>query len=199
MEIDLLLKVLEPKHKRHVYAEWFEYLEPNPQRFAGTVTALRMSEAIMSPWNSLSKADKEKLLKNGIDQQMHRRMFMQIDRHGDQVDGEWLPNTDLWTDATARLKFRAALNQNVERIIITPGAGDRALWTSRELGSLMTQFKSFGQAATVRLDFWPSKKRRCVLAGRSLLLDLLQWSMRLRESNMALIEKKPSMKNLSML
>ena len=34
---------------------------------------------------------------------MHRRMFMQIDRHGDQVDGEWLPNTDLWTDATARL------------------------------------------------------------------------------------------------
>lgn len=121
------------------------------KEFAGTVTALRMSEAIMSPWNSLSKADKEKLLKNGIDQQMHRRMFMQIDRHGDQVDGEWLPNTDLWTDATARLKFRAALNQNVERIIITPGAGDRALWTSRELGSLMTQFKSFGQAATVRL------------------------------------------------
>ena len=121
------------------------------KEFAGTVTALRMSEAIMKPWNTLNKADKEKLLKNGIDQQMHRRMFMQIDRHGEQVDGEWLPNTDLWTDGPARLKFRAALNQNVERIIITPGAGDRALWTSTELGSLMTQFKSFGQAATVRL------------------------------------------------
>ena len=50
-----------------------------------------------------------------------------------------------------RLKFRNALNQNVERIIITPGAGDRALWTSTEFGSLMTQFKSYGQGAMVRM------------------------------------------------
>ena len=74
-------------------------------------------------------------------------------RHGDQVDGEWLPNTDLWGDQqSGSLKFfRNALNQNVERIIITPGAGDRALWTSTEFGSLMTQFKSYGQGAMVRM------------------------------------------------
>ena len=62
-----------------------------------------------------------------------------------------MPNTDAWTDTTMRLSFRNALNQNVERIIITPGAGDRALWTSTEFGSMLTQFKSYGQAANVRL------------------------------------------------
>ena len=45
----------------------------------------------------------------------------------------------------ASFKWKNALNQNVDRIIITPGAGDRALWTSTELGSLITQFKGYGQ------------------------------------------------------
>ena len=121
------------------------------KEFAGNVTMLRMTEGIMKPWARLSKADKEKFLKNGIDQQAHSRMQQQIRNNGEQVDGEWMPNTDSWTDATMRLTFRNALNQNVERIIITPGAGDRALWTSTEFGSLITQFKSYGQAANVRM------------------------------------------------
>lgn len=121
------------------------------KEFAGNVTMLRMTEGLMKPWNSLSKADKEKFLKNGIGQQEHMRMSQQIKNHGEQVDGEWLPNTEAWTDPTMRLNFRNALNQNVERIIITPGAGDRALWTSTEFGSMLTQFKSFGQAATMRM------------------------------------------------
>ena len=121
------------------------------KEFAGNVTMLRMTEAIMKPWNKLSKADKEKLLKNGIGQQEHMRMAQQIKNHGEQIDGEWMPNTEAWQDPTMRLSFRNALNQNVERIIITPGAGDRALWTSTEFGSLITQFKSYGQAATVRM------------------------------------------------
>ncbi len=121
------------------------------KEFSGNVTMLRMTEAIMQPWENLPKASKEKLLKNGIDQQSHMRMKQMIDRFGEQVDGQWMPNTELWTDSTMRLQFRNALNQNVERIIITPGAGDRALWTSTELGSMVTQFKSYGQAANVRM------------------------------------------------
>ena len=121
------------------------------KEFAGNVTMLRMTDSIMKPWNKLSKADKEKLLKNGIDQQMAFRMQASIKKHGQKVDGEWMPNTEAWTDGPARQAFRIALNQNVDRIIITPGAGDRALWTSTEFGSLLTQFKSYGQAATMRL------------------------------------------------
>jgi len=121
------------------------------KEFAGNVTMLRMTEGIMKPWERLSRSDKEKFLKNGIDQQAHMRMQQQIRQHGEQFDGEWMPNTDSWTDPTMRLTFRNALNQNVERIIITPGAGDRALWTSTEFGSLITQFKSYGQASNVRM------------------------------------------------
>lgn len=121
------------------------------KEIAGNVTMLRMTEGIMKPWKTLSKADKEKFLKNGIDENAHMQMQFHIKKHGEKIDGEWLPNTDDWNDVTMRLKFRNALNQNVDRIIVTPGAGDRALWTSTELGSMLTQFKSFGQSATQRM------------------------------------------------
>lgn len=121
------------------------------KEFAGNVTMLRMTDSLMRNWDSLKAADREKFLKNGIDRQDHYRMAQQIRQHGKRVNGEWMPNTDSWTDSTLRLRFRMALNQNVERIIITPGAGDRALWTSTEMGSFLTQFKSYGQGAMIRM------------------------------------------------
>ena len=121
------------------------------KEMAGNMTMLRMTEGMMKPWSKLKKADQEKFLKNGISEQDHMRMQQQIRQFGQQEGKEWLPNTDAWTDSTMRLKFRNALNQNVERIIITPGAGDRALWTSTEFGSMLTQFKSYGQGAMVRM------------------------------------------------
>jgi len=123
------------------------------KEIAGNVTMLRMTESIMKSggWNRLTRIEKEKLLKNGIGQQDYTIMRNNIQRFGQQEGNEWLPNTEAWTDATQRLKFRNALNQNVERIIVTPGAGDRALWTSTEMGSLLTQFKSYGQGAMQRM------------------------------------------------
>ena len=78
-------------------------------------------------------------------------MRSEILKHGEKQGSQWLPNTDNWTFRNDVLKFRNALNQQVERTIITPGAGDRALWTSTEFGSLMTQFKSYGQGAMIRM------------------------------------------------
>ena len=121
------------------------------KEWAGNTTALLMTQRIMKDWSKLSRSDQEKFLKNGIDQQDHMRMQALIKANGEKVDGEWMPNTDLWSDPVMVRKFRNALNQNVERIIVTPGAGDRALWTSTEFGSLLTQFKSYGQGAMVRV------------------------------------------------
>ena len=132
-------------------ANGLNYWNQAMKSFAGGVTMLRMTESIMKPWKSLSRTEKEKLLKNGIDEQMVGRMEIQIKQHGEQVDGEWMPNTESWSDRTAAQTFRNALNQSVERTIVTPGAGDRALWTSTEFGSLLTQFKGYGQGATVRI------------------------------------------------
>lgn len=123
------------------------------KEIAGNVTMLRMTESIMKKggWSSLTRMEREKLLKNGIGRQDYTIMRNNITEFGQKEGNEWLPNTEAWTDATQRLKFRNALNQNVERIIVTPGAGDRALWTSTEMGSLLTQFKSYGQGAMQRM------------------------------------------------
>lgn len=121
------------------------------KEFAGNVSMLSMTKALTTNWAALTRTQKEKLLKNGIDQQDHLRMYNQIRTHGRSVEGNFMPETDKWTDTMMRLKFRTALNQNVDRIIVTPGAGDRALWTSTEFGSLLTQFKSYGQGAVVRV------------------------------------------------
>ena len=157
------------------------------KEFAGGVTMFRMTESIMKPWNTLSRSQREKLLKNGIDAPMHSQMQMQIQRFGRQQDGEWFPNTDFWSNASARRTFRNALNQNVDRIIVTPGAGDRALWTSTEWGSLITQFKGYSQGAMVRMltsglqerdgAFWQGAFMLIGLAGLVNELKRVQYGM----------------------
>jgi hypothetical protein len=124
------------------------------KEFAGGVIMFRMTDAIMTPWGRLSKTDKRKLLASGISEFDSERMRTLIRQHGHQENGKWYPNTDFWRsvgDDVLVRKFRNALNQSVDRTIVTPGAGDRALWTSTELGSLMTQFKGYGQGAMVRV------------------------------------------------
>lgn len=121
------------------------------KEFSSNIITLRMTDAIMRDYQRISNIDRRKLLANGIDGTDALRMQQLIRQHGQRVDGEWLPNTALWPDQQMAQKFRNALNQSVERTIITPGAGDRALWTSTEFGSLITQFKGYGQGATVRL------------------------------------------------
>ena len=120
------------------------------KEFAGGVIMFRMTDSIMKPWASLSTGAKEKLLKAGIDEVDAFSMKQLITKHGRKENGEWFPNTDLWPMKERQL-FRNALNQAVDRTIVTPGAGDRALWTSTEFGSLITQFRGFGQGATIRV------------------------------------------------
>ena len=127
------------------------YWNQTIKEFTGNIISLRMTSAIMSSWATLSKADRRKLLANGIDEFDHAKMQDLIKKNGQKEDGEWLPNTDAWADNDMVRKFRNSLNQSVDRTIVTPGAGDRALWTSTEFGSLITQFKGYGQGSMVRL------------------------------------------------
>ena len=77
-----------------------------------------------------------------------------IDKHiakSRKEGGVFLPNTDLWADLEATASFRGALSQDVDRAIVTPGAADRPLWMSTELGSVIAQFKGFGVGAAQRV------------------------------------------------
>lgn len=59
--------------------------------------------------------------------------------------------SDQWTNLTARDAFRIAVARDVDLAIVTPGAGDRPLFMSQELGRFMLQYKSFAMAATTRM------------------------------------------------
>jgi hypothetical protein len=77
-----------------------------------------------------------------------------IDKHiakARREGGVFLPNTDLWADLEATASFRGALSQDVDRTIVTPGAADRPLWMSTELGSVIGQFKGFGVGSAQRV------------------------------------------------
>jgi hypothetical protein len=62
-----------------------------------------------------------------------------------------LPNTDLWTNSTATMKFRAASNKEVDNIIVTPGLSDAPLIANTMFGSVLFQYKKFGLGYTRRV------------------------------------------------
>ena len=108
----------------------------------------------------LSQKDKQRLASSGIDPDMLGRIGKHVEKHGDTQKGFILPNTDSWgttvngtfiPDAQAVKHFRMSLTEDTSRTIVTPGAGDRALWTSTEFGSLVAQYKSFSQSYTQRV------------------------------------------------
>ena len=62
-----------------------------------------------------------------------------------------LPNTDLWDNSTATMKFRAASSKEVDNTIVTPGLSDAPLLANTVFGSLLFQYKKFGLAYTRRV------------------------------------------------
>lgn len=98
----------------------------------------------------VSKRDITKLAKSGINPDMAKRIAAE--------EGNWitdraayLPNTTEWADNEARAIFRDALLADVDRTIITPGAGDAPLWTSTDWGRTIFQFKRFAMASTQKI------------------------------------------------
>ncbi len=87
--------------------------------------------------------------------------------------GVFLPNTDEWGDAQAVHHFRSALSQDVDTIIVTPGAADRALWMSTELGGVISQFKGFAMGAAHRvLLSGMQEKQRHTIYGAAMLIAM---------------------------
>ena len=59
-------------------------------------------------------------------------------------------NTQAWQDAEAATTYRAAIQREVDKIIVTPGQ-DKPLFMSREMGGVIGQFKTFAFASTQRM------------------------------------------------
>lgn len=122
------------------------------KEWTGVVVSARIIDTV-GEWGAgtISQANRTKLLRSGIDEEMAQRIAVQLDRHSEVSGTVKLPNTAQWEDMEAVAAFRGAISRDVSRTIVTPGVGDKALWTSTEWGSVMTQFKTYGQAAMSRV------------------------------------------------
>lgn len=122
------------------------------KQWVGAMSGTRILEEAAG-WTAgrIAKVNREYLAMLGVDADTARRIAVQAGEFGEKTDGVWVARTDRWTDAEAVRIFRAALAKDVDRLIVTPGAGDRPLWMSWELGKLVGQYKSFSVAASQRV------------------------------------------------
>ena len=122
------------------------------KQFSSLLSQNRSIEMIqaLAKGDTLKAGEVTRLAKYGIDKPMAERMAKQIKRHSTNEDGIWWANTQAWDDRGAVDTYRAALKQEVDKIIVTPGQ-DKPLFMSREAGSVIMQFKTFALASTQRM------------------------------------------------
>jgi hypothetical protein len=115
--------------------------------FSGVITQDRILSAVSKVGDgTASKSTITRLAAAGIGKEQAEGIARQFAKYGD--DGSLnLSNGHLWDDKESLEIFRAAVLKDVDRTIVTPGAGEKPLWTSSEAGKLIFQFKTFAAAA----------------------------------------------------
>src|SRR3546814_10562648 len=77
----------------------------------------------------------ERLASVGIGKTMAARIARQFKQFGADQGGLRIANTEQWTDTEAVMAFRAAVARETDKIVVTPGVGDRPLVVSSLLRS----------------------------------------------------------------
>mgnify|MGYP006399064381 FL=1 len=146
------------------------------ERGLGAMSDTMGMVSLMSPWNTafkqmtavvsmnrmirgidaeiagtISQGERTYLRQNYIGKKEGVSIRKMLNEHGNIEDGVQMPNASEWTDRNAYDVFQAALNRDVERIIVTPGLDKPLMATSSEVGHHVFQFKSFAIAATQRI------------------------------------------------
>jgi hypothetical protein len=115
--------------------------------FSGVVTQDRILGAVVDVAEGrASKSTIKRLASSGIGEDQAKAIARQFSQFGD--DGSLrLSNGHLWENKDALETFRAAVLKDVDRAILTPGEGEKPLWTSSEMGKMVFQFKTFAATA----------------------------------------------------
>ena len=114
-----------------------------------TISSVITQDRIIN--NALKGGDKEYMAFLGLDTDTQKAIAKMFKAHGETVDGVKVAHTELWEDMTAARAYRAAINKDVDRTIISKGLGDVPLFMNTELGKTMMQFKSFAMASNQRV------------------------------------------------
>lgn len=102
-------------------------------------------------WAEISKKEKAYLAFLGIDQPMAERIAAQFGAHGETAGGVRVAYTEDWTDPIARRTYRAALNKDVDSIVVERGVADVPLFAHTPTGRAVLQFKAFALASHQRV------------------------------------------------
>lgn len=135
-------------------ANFFEYYNAGNRSFharlsqAHTITALK----------SGSKKEQQRLLDLGIDTEAGKIILDQTKKHGDEVNGSYLPNMDRWDNTPAvndaKRKFQNSISIDVDQGIIQPGAGDVPVTMQNYQGAkVIGLFKSFLMASSNKVGY----------------------------------------------
>ena len=91
----------------------------------------------------------------GIGQERAEALGRMFAQHGEVLEGVRVANTERWGNDPAaaglRSAYRAAINKDVDTIIVTKGIGDTPLFMSTPTGRAVMQFKSFALASNQRV------------------------------------------------
>lgn len=87
----------------------------------------------------------------GIDESMAGRIAKQFADHGETLDNIRVAGTERWTDDVAKRTYRAALNKDLDSMVVTRGASDLPLFANTPLGRLIFQFNTFNLASHQRV------------------------------------------------
>jgi len=117
--------------------------------FASVLTQARVLRGA-EKYGSLKPREKAYLAFLGIDEDMAERISRQFQRHGMTESGVRVANSSDWTDDLARRVYRAAINKDVDSVIVTKGVGDTPLFSHTPIGRAMFQFQGFTLAAHQR-------------------------------------------------
>lgn len=145
------------------------------ERFMDNATNVFSKMTLLPWWNDMHKSIasvlvQNRLLKNvaidyeklapaelkymgflGIDGHMAERISKQFAEFGD-VDGNvHIPGIANWNDEGARRAFAAAVNKDVDSIIVTKSVADVPLFAHTPTGRALLQFKSFALASNQRV------------------------------------------------
>jgi hypothetical protein len=102
-------------------------------------------------FGSLSDKNKRYMHFVGIDEGMADRIAKQYAEHGQDINGVRVAGTEQWTDPAAVRAYRAALNKDLDSMVVTKGAADVPLFANTPLGKVLFQFNTFNLASHQRV------------------------------------------------
>lgn len=114
--------------------------------FSSILTQQRLIENIKN-FDNLSGNESAYMAFLGIDRFNIGKLKNQIGKFASSEDELFVANLAKWDDVDASRIYKSALNNDVERTIVTRGVGDVPLFMNTDFGKTIFQFKSFSFAA----------------------------------------------------